>query len=102
MSRRQHPQKRKKLDDSQVVASAAQNEADAAEREAALNQEAIEQLESENMGSAIHQYERLLSLYPDYAGNDRVMYQLARAYELKWRPGEKQLGVLNQLCKIPQ
>jgi len=29
--------------------------------------------------SAIHQYERLLTLYPSYAGNDRVMYQLARS-----------------------
>ncbi len=90
-----------KTDDSQVVASAAQNEADAAEREAALNPEVIEQLESENMGSAIHQYERLLSLYPDYAGNDRVMYQLARAYELNGDL-EKTLGVLNQLVtKFP-
>ena len=39
-------------------------------------------LDKKNRGSAIHQYERLLKLYPDYEGNDKVLYQLGRAYEL--------------------
>ena len=54
--------------------------------------------EKSNVNSAIHQYERLLSLYPDYAGNDRVMYQLARAYELNGDL-EKTLDVLTRLVK---
>jgi len=39
-------------------------------------------LEEIKRGSAIHQYERLLKLYPEYKGNDKVLYQLGRAYEL--------------------
>ncbi len=31
--------------------------------------------------NAIGWYRDLLRMYPDYAGNDRVMYQLAKAYE---------------------
>jgi len=46
--------------------------------------------------SAIFQYERLLELYPDYVGNDRVMYQLARAYEMEGEL-EKTLDLLTQL-----
>jgi len=52
--------------------------------------------EQEKVDSAIHQYERLLVLYPDYAGNDRVLYQLARAYELNGNL-EKTLEVLTRL-----
>ncbi len=77
---------------------AVQAEVDAAVQEAAMNEEVKKEFEGENVGGAIHQYERLLSLYPDYTGNNRVMYQLARAYELN---GElkKTLGVLNGLVK---
>jgi outer membrane protein assembly factor BamD (BamD/ComL family) len=58
--------------------------------------------EEENVHSAIHQYERLLELYPDYAGNDRVMYQLARAYELNGEL-DKTLAVLTKLiARYPQ
>jgi TolA-binding protein len=62
----------------------------------------IEESEAEYAGSAIQQYERLLELYPDYTGNDHVMYQLARAYELKGDL-EKTLDVLTQLItKYPE
>lgn len=54
--------------------------------------------ETKNAGGAIQQYERLLELYPDYAGNDRVMYQLARAYELNGEL-DKTLDVLTRLIK---
>jgi len=45
---------------------------------------------------AIVTYERLLRAHPDYPGNDRVLYQLARAHE---NVGElqKSLGVLDRL-----
>lgn len=81
--------------------SVAQNEADAAEQEAALNEKIEQELELASAGSAIHQYERLLMLYPDYGGNNRVMYQLARAYELNGNL-EKTLDVLTKLVtKFP-
>ena len=54
--------------------------------------------EGENVKGAIFQYERLLELYPDYVGNNRVMYQLARAYELNGDL-EKTLSVLTRLIK---
>ena len=50
----------------------------------------------ENVIRAIQQYERLLELYPDYAGNDRVLYQLARAYEFNGEL-DKTLLTLNRL-----
>ena len=49
-------------------------------------------------GSAIHQYERLLKLYPEYKGNDKVLYQLGRAYELDGNL-EKTLVTLTELVK---
>ena len=52
--------------------------------------------ESLSLGSAISQYERLLELYPDYAGNDEVLYQLGRAYELNGDL-DKTLDSLNRL-----
>lgn len=48
------------------------------------------------LNSAISQYERLLELYPDYAGNDKVLYQLGRAYELNGDL-DKTLGTLTRL-----
>lgn len=64
-----------------------------------LDSDIDQSLAQENVGSAIHQYERLLSLYPDYAGNDRVMYQLARAYELNGEL-EKTLEMLTRLVTL--
>ena len=52
----------------------------------------------ENVSRAIQQYERLLELYPDYAGNDRVLYQLARAYEFNGEL-DKALTTLDRLVK---
>ena len=65
---------------------------------AELDDGSVIENETENAGSAIHQYERLLELYPDYAGNDRVMYQLARAYELNGEL-DKTLDILTRLIK---
>ncbi len=45
---------------------------------------------------AIHLYAGLLKVYPDYARNDAVLYQLARAYELNAEP-DKALTALDQL-----
>lgn len=78
------------------LAKAAQDQADAAKQEAALEDIAEDQREQAQVGSAIHQYERLLSLYPQYEGNNRVMYQLARAYELNGEL-DKTLKVLTGL-----
>ncbi len=55
-------------------------------------------LEKSKRGSAIHQYERLLKLYPEYKGNDKVLYQLGRAYELDGNL-EKTLVTLTELVK---
>lgn len=88
------PEKTQKTD----AAEKAQAEADAAVQEAAASKAVKEDLEQENVGGAIHQYERLLTLYPDYAGNNRVMYQLARAYELNGEL-DKTLNVLTGLVK---
>ncbi len=59
----------------------------------------VDQAEGEeNVDRAIQQYERLLELYPDYAGNDRVLYQLARAYEFNGDL-DKTLATLDRLVK---
>lgn len=52
----------------------------------------------ENAAKAIDQYRRLLSLYPDYPGNDRVLYQLARAYEINGDL-EQTLATLDRLVQ---
>ena len=49
-----------------------------------------------NVASAIDQYQRLLELYPDYAGNDQVLYQLARAYDFNGEL-DKTLTTLDRL-----
>jgi len=51
---------------------------------------------SQDTASAIKQYERLLQLYPDYIGSDKVLYQLGRAYELNGDL-EKTLATLTRL-----
>ncbi|MGH8175155.1 MAG: tetratricopeptide repeat protein [Steroidobacter sp.] len=48
------------------------------------------------LAEAVKLYEGLLAAYPDYARNDAVMYQLARAHEAQAQP-EKALTVLDQL-----
>ena len=68
------------------------------ERESPIEADAEQVSEQAIVKSAIHQYERLLTLYPSYAGNDRVMYQLARAYELNGDL-ENALDVLTRLVK---
>ncbi len=54
---------------------------------------ALEQAELEN---AVTMYRQLLETYPDYEQNDRVLYQLARAYESTGRADEA-LDVLGRL-----
>jgi len=61
--------------------------------ELAANAETIERLGYDN---AIQLYGKLLETYPDYARNDLVLYQLARAYESAGRQ-EEALVVLDEL-----
>jgi cellulose synthase operon protein C len=46
--------------------------------------------------SAIKLYQDLLRVYPDYARNDQVLYQLARAYETTGQP-DQALSTLDQI-----
>jgi TolA-binding protein len=48
------------------------------------------------LGSTIEMYEQLLKSYPNYAKNDLVLYQLARAYEAEGRIDES-LATLDRL-----
>jgi cellulose synthase operon protein C len=51
---------------------------------------------------AIKLYSTLLKAYPDYARNDQVLYQLARAYETTGQPAQA-LGTLDQIVqRYPQ
>jgi tetratricopeptide (TPR) repeat protein len=47
---------------------------------------------------AIRLYTQLLKAHPDYQHNDRVLYQLARAYETTGQP-EKALATLNEVVR---
>jgi TolA-binding protein len=49
-----------------------------------------------NLGGTIGMYEKLLESYPNYAKNDLVLYQLARAYEAEGRI-EESLATLDRL-----
>ena len=49
-----------------------------------------------NSAEAIRLYTALLKAYPDYARNDQVLYQMARAYEVTNKP-EQALATLDQL-----
>jgi tetratricopeptide (TPR) repeat protein len=49
-----------------------------------------------NSVEAIRLYSALLKAYPDYARNDQVLYQMARAYEVTNKP-EQALATLDQL-----
>ncbi len=53
-------------------------------------------MESESYDNAVGLFHALLESYPDYARNDSVLYQLARAYETAGKMGES-LRVLNDL-----
>lgn len=68
----------------------------------------IERLQSEvtmvdlQGGEAIKLYTTLLKAYPDYARNDQVLYQLARAYETTGQP-EPALATLDRIVqRYPQ
>ena len=50
----------------------------------------------QNSAEAIRLYTVLLKAYPDYARNDQVLYQMARAYEATAKP-EQALATLDQL-----
>ena len=50
------------------------------------------------LGSTIEMYEQLLKSYPNYAKNDLVLYQLARAYEAEGRIDES-LATLDRLIE---
>src|ERR1700742_4448858 len=53
-------------------------------------------------GEAIKLYSTLLKAYPNYARNDQVLYQLARAYETTGQP-EQALATLDRIVrKYPQ
>jgi len=53
-------------------------------------------------GEAIKLYSTLLKAYPDYARNDQVLYQLARAYETTGQP-EQALTTLDRIVqRYPQ
>jgi cellulose synthase operon protein C len=53
-------------------------------------------------GEAIKLYTTLLKAYPDYARNDQVLYQLARAYETTGQP-EQALATLDHIVqRYPQ
>src|SRR5215472_1110985 len=47
---------------------------------------------------SIKLYSTLLKAYPDYARNDQVLYQLARAYETTGQP-EQALATLDQIVR---
>jgi len=49
-------------------------------------------------GEAIKLYSSLLKAYPDYARNDQVLYQLARAYETTGQP-EQALATLDRVIE---
>jgi tetratricopeptide (TPR) repeat protein len=49
-------------------------------------------------GEAIKLYTTLLKAYPDYARNDQVLYQLARAYETTGQSGQA-LGTLDRIVQ---
>ncbi len=57
----------------------------------------VETAEDE-MAGAIEAYEQLLAEYPDRRGNDQVLYQLARAYDLRGM-SEQYLATLTTLVK---
>jgi cellulose synthase operon protein C len=64
----------------------------------------IERMEKEvglvdlQSGAAIKLYATLLKAYPDYARNDQVLYQLARAYETTGQP-EQALATLDHIVQ---
>ena len=51
-----------------------------------------------SLGSTIQMYEQLLESYPNYAKNDLVLYQLARAYEAEGRIDDS-LATLDRLIE---
>jgi cellulose synthase operon protein C len=68
---------------------------DAGELDAMAKQVNLVDLQS---SEAIKLYSTLLKAYPDYARNDQVLYQLARAYETTGQP-EQALATLNKVVQ---
>ena len=66
------------------------------ETEALQLAENIDSLGYEGYDSAVSMFQELLEAYPDYRRNDRVLYQLARAYETAGKMDEA-LHTLNEL-----
>ena len=56
--------------------------------EAAQLAENLETLDLEGYNSAVEMYEQVLREHPEYARNDTIMYQLARAYPMTVKTGE--------------
>lgn len=54
---------------------------------------------NQNIASSIHLFETALSEYSDEKDNDRVLYQLARAYEINAKPNQVS-GALARLIKL--
>jgi tetratricopeptide (TPR) repeat protein len=53
------------------------------------------------LGGTIQMYEQLLEAYPNYAKNDLVLYQLARAYEAEGRNDESLATLDRLLARYP-
>jgi tetratricopeptide (TPR) repeat protein len=54
-----------------------------------------------SLGDTIQMYEQLLESYPNYAKNDLVMYQLARAYEAEGRIDDSLATLDRLIAKYP-
>jgi TolA-binding protein len=54
------------------------------------------------LGSTIQMYEQLLQSYPNYAKNDLVLYQLARAYETEGRIDDSLATLDRLIAEYPQ
>ncbi|HJR68787.1 MAG TPA: tetratricopeptide repeat protein, partial [Gammaproteobacteria bacterium] len=53
------------------------------------------------LGSTIEMYEQLLESYPNYAKNDLVLYQLARAYEAEGRNDDSLVTLDRLIARYP-
>src|SRR5688572_20663256 len=55
-----------------------------------------------SLGSTIDMYEQLLESYPNYAKNDLVLYQLARAYEAEGRIDDSLVTLDRLIAQYPR
>jgi len=86
-----------RLADLELERKPAAAETDQASAQGAAKTPETREAGEDNVVKAIAQYRRLLELYPDYPGNDRVLYQLARAYEINGDL-EQTLATLDRLA----